>query len=173
MPHFPHGAFAAIHAERERKRQEEEEEKMTTYNNDELENSWEFKIVRSDSGVFRKPEALQALMDEEAMAGWEILEKLDDGRVRFKRPKSARNNDFSLPPGIDPYRTRYGRSIKSTEIFIALLLVFLGVGAAVYFQFTKNPTLADIDWSTISITLPIIGFLLTIFGVIFIVKRRR
>lgn len=173
MAHFPHGAIAAAHTERKRKRMEEEEEKMTTYNRDELDNNWEFKIVRSDSRAFKNPETLQVLLEEEAMSGWEMLEKLDDHRVRFKRPKSARNNDFSLPPGIDPYRSRYGRSIKSTEIFIALLLVTLGVGAAVYFQFTENSTLADIDWGTISMTIPIIGSLVVLIGVSYIIKRRR
>ncbi len=173
MAYFPHGAIAAAHAEKKRKRMEEEEEKMTTYNKDELDNNWEFKIVRSDSGAFRRPETLQILIEEEAMSGWEILEKLDNGRVRFKRPKSARNNDFSLPPGIDPYRSRYGRSTKSTEIFIALLLVFLGLGAAVYSQLTKSSTPVDIDWSTTPIVISILGFMVVIFGVIFIIKRRR
>ena len=173
MVYFPHGAIAAAHAEKERKRMEEEEEKMTAYNKDELDNNWEFKIVRSDSRSFRKPEILQMLIEEEAMSGWEMLEKLDDNRVRFKRPKSARNTDFSLPPGIDPYRSRYGRSTKSTEVFIAIILIILGIGAALYFQFTNNSTPADVDWGAISTTIPIIGALIVLVGVSFVIKRRR
>ena len=58
---------------------------MTTYADDELQNDWEFKIVRAYRAVFAKPEAFKKLLSEEERAGWILLEKLDDNRVRFKR----------------------------------------------------------------------------------------
>jgi len=48
------------------------------------------RIVRSDSGAFRKPEILERLIEEEAQAGWVMLEKFDDNRVRFKQSRSTR-----------------------------------------------------------------------------------
>ncbi len=106
---------------------------MTAYTQDDLSSDWEFKIVRSDSGAFRKPEVLEELIEEEAQAGWVMLEKFDDSRVRFKRPRSARARDAYLPDGVDPYRTQSGvPSAQYTTIAVSiglLLLVMLGLVA--------------------------------------------
>ena len=104
------GAHAAVHAAQEIKKRQQEEEEMTRYNRPELEQDWEFKIVRSVTGAFKKPEVLQTVIQEEALTGWKMVEKFDDNRVRFKRPAEAAKDDFKLPPGIDPYRTTYGIS---------------------------------------------------------------
>ena len=72
---------------------------------------WEFKIVRAQGNLFRHPEHFQTLCEEEAEAGWILLEKLDDNRVRFKRPIAMRqiiNPDFL---NFDPYRSHYGNSL--------------------------------------------------------------
>ncbi len=69
---------------------------------------WEFKIVRANRDLFRDPRVFQQLCTEEAEAGWILLEKLDDRRVRFKRPIAMRqviNPEFL---SFDPYRTHYG-----------------------------------------------------------------
>jgi hypothetical protein len=105
-----------------------EEERMTTYTNEELNEDWEFKIVRANSAAFRKPEALQKLLQEEAVAGWTMLEKFDDSRIRFKRPRSAREQDAYLPEGIDPYRTQYRAPAflyAALVIGVLLLIVFM------------------------------------------------
>ncbi|MBN2044713.1 MAG: hypothetical protein JW757_06825 [Anaerolineales bacterium] len=104
------GAHAAAHAAQEKKKREQEEEEMTRYTGDELSEDFEFKIVRSATGAFSKREKVEQVISEEAAAGWKFVEKFDDNRMRFKRPASARRNDFSLPPGVDPYRTTYGLS---------------------------------------------------------------
>jgi hypothetical protein len=98
------GTAAAAAAARMR----EEEEQLTTYNKGDL-NGWEFKIIRSYSTYFKKYENLKRVCDEEAQAGWEMVEKFDDYRVRFKRPTAKRRNDQFLQ-GIDPYRTHVGWS---------------------------------------------------------------
>lgn len=69
---------------------------------------WEFKIVRAHRDVFHNPVVFKQLCDEEAQSGWVLLEKLDDRRVRFKRPIALRDilNSELLP--IDPYRSHYG-----------------------------------------------------------------
>jgi hypothetical protein len=69
---------------------------------------WEFKIVRAKTDLFRDPAVFQKLCEEEKLAGWMLLEKLDDRRIRFKRPTALR--DLMLAEGLtyDPYRTHYG-----------------------------------------------------------------
>jgi hypothetical protein len=115
----------------------EEEEDMAKYTQEGLNNDWEFKIVRSDSGAFRKMGILQKLIEEEARAGWVMLEKFDDSRVRFKRPRRARTRDALLPPDVDPYRTQYG--ISSTRIGLLVVglmtLAFLALGALGFWFF--------------------------------------
>jgi hypothetical protein len=100
-----------------------EEKNMTEYTQDASKGDWEFKIVRSDSGAFRKPEVLEKLIDEEAQSGWVLLEKFDDNRVRFKRPRSAHTRDAYLD-GIDPYRTQYGAP-SAQYVTIAVLIGLL------------------------------------------------
>jgi hypothetical protein len=103
---------------------EKEEEEMTEYTREDLDHDWEFKIVRSAKAAFRKREVLDKVVEEEARAGWVMLEKLDDSRLRFKRPRRARAQDAYLPPEVDPYRTHYGAS-SPRQIAIMLLLVGL------------------------------------------------
>ena len=79
---------------------------MTAYTNDDLAQGFEFKILRSNTNAFRRPEALRQVLEEEARAGWTLVEKFDDARLRFKRPASTKQNDSNLT--IDPYRSVYG-----------------------------------------------------------------
>jgi len=104
------GAHAAVHAAQEKKKREQEEEEMTRYTDSELSEDYEFKIVRSATNAFKKREAVEQVIAEESVAGWKFVEKFDDNRMRFKRPASARSKDFTLPAGVDPYRTTYGMS---------------------------------------------------------------
>ncbi|MGO9113144.1 MAG: hypothetical protein ACLP9L_28250, partial [Thermoguttaceae bacterium] len=117
------GGAAAAAAEAERRRQEEEE--MTKYTDADLQGDWEFKIVRSNLAGFKNPEVLQQVCAEEARAGWTLVEKFDDQRLRFKRPIAARAGDSGL--GFDPYRTQYGASsgvIVAIIVACALLIAF-------------------------------------------------
>jgi len=117
---------------RKKKEQDEkEEEQMAVYNNEDLR-GWEFKIMRSAFGKFKNYEYLQKVCQEEAQAGWEMVEKFDNNRVRFKRKIDRRTNDSHL--GRDPYRisASFGQS-HTFSIIIALLLLL--VGAAVLGMF--------------------------------------
>ena len=64
---------------------------------------WEYKFLRCGNPLFRDAEGLQRVLAEESAAGWSLVEKLDDRRIRLKRPVSARDHDGAL--GLDPYRT--------------------------------------------------------------------
>ena len=93
------GAAAVAAAAAARRAMLLEEEQMTTYGSDDLAHDWEFKIVRANTGAFRNTASLNRLLQEEARAGWIMLEKFDNSRIRFKRPRQARSNDSTLPPG--------------------------------------------------------------------------
>ncbi len=110
------GAAAAARAAAERK----EEEEMTPYTLQDLAENWEFKILRSATGAFRNPDRLRSILEEEGRAGWTLIEKFDDSRVRLKRPARARAGDADL--GFDPHRTWVG---MSPVVFT--LLIVLGV----------------------------------------------
>jgi len=126
---------AASAARRRRMELEKEEEEMTQYTQKDLDEDWEFKIVRSSTAAFHKREVLDKLLEEEARAGWVMLEKMDDSRVRFKRPRRARAQDDYLPADVDPYRTNYGAwsSQRTMMSLVAVgLAIFLVLGIALF-----------------------------------------
>ncbi|UCE24741.1 MAG: hypothetical protein JSU74_01440 [Candidatus Zixiibacteriota bacterium] len=114
-------AAAAAAARAARMRQEEED--MTGYNASDLE-GWEFKIVRSNTRKFKNREAVRQLCEEEAPAGWEMLEKFDDSRIRFKRKIEHRTRDQHLQ--IDPYRSEVGIGQGQMVTLILGAIVLLG-----------------------------------------------
>ncbi len=124
------GAAAAAAAHQAKLR--EEEERLTTYTQDDL-SGWEFKIVRSVSKI--KGDKFSQLCEEESKNGWELVEKFDDCRVRFKRSVEHRKQDGYAE--IDPYRTQFGMS-DAKLVFIILGVVFTVVGAIVALAITRG-----------------------------------
>jgi hypothetical protein len=119
-----HAGSTAAHQAAKQKQQEEEE--MTNYSDKDLQHDWEFKIVRSSTGAFSKREKIEQVVAEEAPAGWVMVEKFDDNRIRFKRPAAAKRNDFNLPPHINPYRTTFGMSDAGLAFTIIGTLALAG-----------------------------------------------
>ena len=101
------GAAAAAAAAEILRREEEE---MTPYSAKDLDEGWEFKILRSNFAAFRRPEKLQAVLEEEKRGGWTLVEKFDDQRIRLKRPAGAKFAQSDFADGYDPYRTTVGAS---------------------------------------------------------------
>jgi len=128
------GGAATAAAAAKRRQEQQEEEEMAKYTEGDLKEGWEFKIVRSSMGAFSNPATLQNLIEEEAQAGWIMLEKFDDSRVRFKRPVSARSKDATRPGDIEPYRTTYGVSEGSLALIIigVVLAAIAAVGVVVF-----------------------------------------
>ncbi len=115
--------MAAVAAAQQQKLRQQEEEEMTEYSKNDLD-GWEFKIVRANLKSFRNSHELNGLLQEESQAGWELVEKFDDHRLRLKRKISARKNDYNL--SIDPYRTTIGPSDKNIAmLFLIAMFVFL------------------------------------------------
>jgi hypothetical protein len=79
---------------------------------------WEFKILRSSQESFRDPQVFKQVLEEESLAGWILLEKLDDRRLRFKRPIAMREVLKADLLPIDPYRTTYGKNSPWTRLAI-------------------------------------------------------
>jgi hypothetical protein len=121
-------AAAAAAAAAAKARQEEEE--MTPYTPQDLAEGWEFKILRAVTNKFRDPLVLHGILQEEARAGWILVEKFDDMRVRLKRPARARANDAALD--FDPYRTWVGISqARYTGIVLGVTFGIVAVIALV------------------------------------------
>lgn len=102
---------------------------MTSYSPQDLAQGFEFKFLRASTRVFRRPEVLRRVLEEEGQAGWVLVEKFDDQRLRFKRPVSERGGDGTRT--LDAYRSVYGMSegklaaIILGSIFGTMALVLL------------------------------------------------
>ena len=120
-------AAAAAAAAVQRQLEQQEEEEMTSYRPQDLAEGWEFKIIRSNTAAFRKPEYLRAILEEEKRGGWTLVEKFDDARIRLKRPAGTKVVEEDIASGYDPYRTVVGTPPG--------LLIFAILGAAVVFFF--------------------------------------
>ena len=108
---------------------------------------WEFKIVRAKRNLFKDPGVFQLLCDEEMEAGWILLEKLDDRRVRFKRPIALR--EIIKPEFLnrDPYRCSYGfawhpgKGLRAIAFSIAIVVpAYLGYTFVAQVATTNNPS---------------------------------
>lgn len=103
--------------------QQQEEEELTQYSEDDFQEEWEFKILRSNFYSIGSTKALPKICQEEALAGWILVEKFDDYRLRFKRPMKARENDGNL--NFDPYRTWVSPFSDDTFPFSALIFAIV------------------------------------------------
>lgn len=125
------GTTAAAAAADAKRRRNLEEELLTAYSEKTLADDWEFKILRSARGLFKEPERLREVLEEEARAGWIMVEKFDNSRIRLKRPPEARQHNRHL--GFDPRRSYIGPSQGQREAKAAILIgvIVLSLAAAV------------------------------------------
>lgn len=135
--------IAAAAAARQKRLMEEEEEQLTPYSHEELDDNWEFKIVRASTDLFADPQSLQQVVNEEGRSGWVLLEKFDNNRLRFKRRRGAGASLYGLNPEIDPYRSHVGVSQTTYKfrlilIMLAVLFALMGLTFAIYLWFV-NP----------------------------------
>ena len=113
------GAAAAAVAAAEMQRREEEE--MTSYGAKELDDGWEFKILRSNFSAFRSPEKLRAILEEEKRGGWILVEKFDDQRIRLKRPAAGKVVQADFADGYDPYRTTVAMTSQAAIMLLSIV----------------------------------------------------
>jgi hypothetical protein len=128
---------ATAAAARKAAQMRQEEEEMTAYQSDDMD-GWEFKIVRANSRKFKSTGTIRQLCEEEAQAGWEMVEKFDDSRIRFKRRTKMRDRDQYLPAGsVDPYRTLVGTSETRIVVLVLGICAVFGVVMALFFNFSR------------------------------------
>jgi len=147
------------------RRRRQEEERMPSYSGDDL-NGWEFKIVTSNFGRFRDYSAVQKICQEEAETGWELVEKFDNYRLRFKRRVERRSNDHLAR--LNPYRTSPGVSWNAKTTALILAIVLLLVGAAVLFLVSRGAG-GELPWPQVYLIVTVILALL----IVMLFHRRR
>lgn len=121
-------AAIAVAAAKRKARHRKEEEIMTKYSSEDLD-GWEFKIVRASTRRFKNREQVKQLCDEEAKAGWEMVEKFDDYRIRFKRRVEHRSRDQYLD--IDPYRSEIGTTQAGIVVAVLIAIAILTAGVVI------------------------------------------
>lgn len=130
--------------------------------------------MRSGSPIFRKSEILLQIREEEALAGWSLLEKLDDYRVRFKRPASAAKRDDRLPAGIAPYRTQIGGSAVVPVLGLSIgIVVVVFVGLLVFSRLTPMDEPAPIFSLLVNSSVIFLVLLVPIVVLFVLLKGRR
>ena len=88
----------------------------------------EFKILQAQTPLFNSPDKLREVLEEEARAGWDLLEKEDNYRIKLQRDTSYREADANLD--FDAYRSSvgvssvvtYGVTAAVTLAVVALIL---------------------------------------------------
>jgi len=81
----------------------------------------EYKVIQSQTPLFADTPKMQEVLSQEAQAGWQLLEKQDNYKIRLQRDISHRANDANLD--FDAYRTSVGVSSVVTYGATALLTI--------------------------------------------------
>ena len=123
------GLHVLVKAAVEAKKRKQEEQDLSAYTAEDLQQDCEFKILRSPTGAFAKRKKFLQAVDEESLAGWELVEKIDDHRLRFKRSATAKQNDCFLPRQVNPYRTEL--SINYIGFAFTLFGMVAGIAAVI------------------------------------------
>lgn len=93
----------------------------------------EYKVIQATTPYFAKSPNIATVMAEEEKAGWRLLEKCDNYKLRLQRDISHRANDKNL--SVDPYRTQVGINngvvygITTALTLAVVYAIFLAVGA--------------------------------------------
>jgi hypothetical protein len=91
----------------------------------------EYKVITSNTPMFGNTAKMKQILDEEAQAGWDLEEKLDNFKIRVSRSKNARDNDNNC--AIDPYRTTVGVNTllyMGVAAVVTLIVIYLIITAA-------------------------------------------
>ena len=158
-------AFHAAIAAAKRRQEQEEEQTMAQYSAEDL-NGWEFKIVRSNFGRFRNSEVMRRVIEEEAQNGWEMVEKFDDYRIRFKRRTDRRG--LHSGGNVEPYRTSIGVGQRVIPLIAGGVALALAL-AVMLFQSKST----EGSSSAAPVIVVAVGILLVAMVVALLVLRRR
>ncbi|MEX0965241.1 MAG: hypothetical protein WDZ52_14505 [Pseudohongiellaceae bacterium] len=88
--------------------------------------SQEFKTMQAQTPLFADTKKMQEVLENQAKAGWDLLEKEDNYRIKLQRDISHRSNDGSLD--MDPYQSTVGVSSVLTYGLTALATIAIVSG---------------------------------------------
>lgn len=96
----------------------------------------EYKIIQSQTPLFADTAKMHEVLEQEAKAGWRLLEKEDNYRIKVQRDISHRAGDKDLD--FDAYRTSVG--VPSVVTYGATALVTIAIVSIIlYFAlWTQN-----------------------------------
>jgi 23S rRNA maturation mini-RNase III len=83
----------------------------------------EYKTLQSQTPLFASAAKMHETLEQESKAGWTLLEKEDNYRVKLQRNTSNRDNDKNLD--FDAYRSTVG--VSSVLTYAATALFTLAV----------------------------------------------
>ncbi len=89
----------------------------------------EYKIIQSQTPLFASTPKMLDVLAEEAKAGWRLLEKEDNYRVKLQRDIANRDNDKNLD--FDAYRSTVG--VSSAVTYGATALFTLAVVSVILY----------------------------------------
>lgn len=81
----------------------------------------EYKIIQSQTPLFANSAKMHEVLEQESRAGWQLLEKEDNFRLKLQRSISHRENDANLD--FDAYRSNVGVSSMVTYGVTALATI--------------------------------------------------
>ncbi len=88
----------------------------------------EYKLITSNTPIFASSAKLKQILAEEAQAGWDLEELIDNSKIRVSRDKSARSGDGGR--SIDPYRISVGMN-QAVYLGIAAVITILVIWAII------------------------------------------
>lgn len=89
----------------------------------------EYKILQSQTPLFASTAKMHEALEQESKAGWTLLEKEDNYRIKLKRDISNRDNDKNLD--FDAYRSTVG--VSSAVTYGATALFTLAVVSVILY----------------------------------------
>ena len=95
----------------------------------------EYKVVQAQTPLFSDTAKMHEILDQEARAGWQLLEKEDNYRIKLQRNISHRENDKNLD--FDAYRSNVGVSSVVTYGVTAVVTIAI-VSVILYLALWSN-----------------------------------
>lgn len=89
----------------------------------------EYKIIQSQTPLFASTAKMHEVMEQESKAGWRLLEKEDNYRLKLQRDIANRDNDKNLD--FDAYRSTVG--VSSVVTYGATALMTIGVVSVILY----------------------------------------
>jgi hypothetical protein len=89
----------------------------------------EYKTVQAQTPLFADSKKMHDILEEEAKAGWQLLWKEDNYKIKLQREISHRENDKILD--FDAYRSTVG--VSSVITYVGTALLTLGIVSVILY----------------------------------------